>query len=101
MKQRTISAIVMALIFIPIFIFGGKIFNIAFLVLTIMGLREFMKAQEKEKKYPDFIRLISYLSISLLYFSNSINNSEFEFVINYRLAAGIFLIMLLQKRILI
>lgn len=94
MKKRIISAIIALIIFIPVFIIGGKVFNIAFLVLTILGLREFMKIREKTKKYPDFIRLISYLSISFLYFGNSLNNNM-EFIINYKLLAGIFLILLL------
>ena len=72
MKQRVISAIIAFMIFIPIFIIGGKIFNIAFYILTLIGLREFMNARETEKKFPDFIRLISYILISFLYFVNRI-----------------------------
>ena len=55
MKQRVISAIVAALIFIPIFALGGLYFNLAFYILTLLGLREFISSKEKEKKYPDFI----------------------------------------------
>ena len=35
------------MIFIPIFIIGGKVFNIAFYILTLIGLKEFMN------KYPN------------------------------------------------
>ena len=94
MKKRIISALVALMIFIPILIIGGKIFNIAFFILTIMGLREFMKIKEKEKKYPDFIRLIAYLTVSLIYFESSLSDN-FSFVINYKLLAGTFLIFLL------
>ena len=88
MKTRIISAIVAFIIFIPIFIIGGIPFNIAFYVLTLLGLREFMKVRETQKKYPDFIRFISYLMITLLYFECTLNgNATFSF--NYMMVAGI------------
>lgn len=94
MKQRVISAIVVASIFIPIFIIGNLPFNLVFYVLTLLSLREFMKVRESEKKFPDFIRLISYILITLLYFQNTLNNN-LEFNIDYRLISGLFLILLL------
>lgn len=94
MKQRVMSAIVTFVIFIPIFIIGGFAFNLAFYVLTLLALREFMKVREKEKMYPDFIRLISYLVISLMYFQNTLNN-DLNFAVDYRLVSGIFLTFLL------
>ena len=92
MKKRVISAIVMLAVFIPIFIIGGNLFNITFFVITLLGFKEFVHI--KNQKYPDFIRLISYLSVTLLYFSNTLTNN-LTFSIDYRLLAGIFLILLL------
>lgn len=94
MKQRIISALVVALIFIPIVIVGGLTFNIVFFILTILGIREFMKARQNEKKIPDFMRFISYLLITLLYFQNTLNK-DFTLSSDYRLVSGIFLILLL------
>ena len=94
MKQRVISAIVAFLIFIPIFIIGGKVFNVAFYILTLIGLREFMNARETEKKFPDFIRLISYILISFLYFINTYDMGM-SFAIDYRIIAGLSLALLL------
>lgn len=94
MKQRVISAIVAFMIFIPIFIIGGNLFNIAFFILTLVGLREFMNAREKEKKFPDFIRLISYVLISFLYFVNTYD-AGMSFSIDYRIVAGLSLALLL------
>lgn len=94
MKQRTISAIIAFVIFIPIFIIGGKVFNIAFYILTLLGLREFMNVREKEKKFPDFIRLISYILISFLYFVNTYD-AGMSFSIDYRIVAGLSLTLLL------
>ena len=94
MKQRVISAVVVFAIFIPIFIIGGSIFNFAFYILTILGLREFMKIRSKEKKFPDFIRFISYLMITFLYFENTLNGN-LNFTLDYKLLSGIFLTLLL------
>lgn len=94
MKQRVVSALIAAIIFIPIFIIGGITFNLAFYVLTVLGLREFMKVRENEKKFPDFIRLIAYLMITLLYFTNTLSN-DFNVSIDYRLVSGLLLVFLL------
>ena len=94
MKTRVISAIVAFMIFIPIFLIGGIVFNIAFYILTLLGIREFMKAREKQKKYPDFIRLITYLLISLLYFGCTLK-SNLTFSLDYKMIAGVCLTMLL------
>ena len=94
MKQRVISAVIALMIFIPIFIIGGKLFNVAFYILTLVALREFMNAREKEKKFPDFIRLISYILISFLYFINTYD-AGLSFSIDYRIIAGLSLALLL------
>lgn len=94
MKQRVISAIVALLIFIPVFIVGGLTFNLVFYVVTLLGLREFMKVRENQKKFPDFIRLISYLLITLFYFQNTLS-SNLNFSIDYRIISGLFLTLLL------
>ena len=62
MKTRIISAIVAIGVAIPIFIYGGLVFSFAFYILTILGLREFLKVRENEKSFPDFINsLMEYL----------------------------------------
>ena len=94
MKQRVISAIVALLIFIPVFIIGGMMFNLAFYLVTLLGLREFMRVRESQKKFPDFIRLISYLLITLFYFQNTLS-SNLDFSIDYRIISGLFLTLLL------
>ena len=94
MKTRIISAIVALMIFIPVFIIGGKVFNIAVYILTLLGIREFMKSREKNNKYPDFIRLITYIMITLLYFDCTFNgNLVLSF--NYKMISGICLTLLL------
>ena len=90
MKQRVISAVVAFAIFIPIFIIGGIPFNIAFYILTLLGLKEFMKVKEKEKKFPDFIRFVAYIMITILYFGCTLN-TKMDFNMDYRMIAGLFL----------
>ncbi len=92
MKKRVLSAIVAFLIFIPIFLIGGTLFNVAFYIVTILGIREFMKI--RDKKIPDFIRFIVYLLITLIYFSNTLNN-DLSFNIDYRLISSLFIVILL------
>ena len=94
MKTRVISAIIAAIIFIPIFIIGGNVFKIAIYVVTLMGLREFMKARSNDNKIPDFIRFIAYLLISFLYFE-CVMSKENVLSFDYRIIAGIFLTLLL------
>lgn len=94
MKTRILSAIVAFLIFIPIFIIGGFIFNVSIYILMILGIREFMKARESKTKFPDFIRLIVYLMITILYFECTINgNLTLSF--NYKIISGICLTLFL------
>ena len=94
MKQRVISAIVVFALAIPIFLIGGNLFKIAFYILTLLALKEFMSVREKEKKYPDFIRFISYTLITFLYFGNILNKNN-SFIVDYKLISSIFLIILM------
>lgn len=95
MKQRVISAIVVFMLALPIFLIGGNLFKIAFYILTLMALKEFMNVREKERKYPDFIRFISYILITFLYFGNVLNKNN-SFIVDYKLIASIFLIILMS-----
>lgn len=92
MKIRLISALAVILILIPIFYLGGITFDIAVYLITIFGFREFIKARDKET--PDFIKFISYLMITFVYFETALSE-KMSFEINYRLLSGLFLTILL------
>lgn len=94
MKKRTISAIIALLIFVPIFVKGGTIFNLAIYILSILGLKEFLDIKSTKKELPSFISFISYVLMTLIVFSN-INNNEMTFMIDYRIITGLFLVYLL------
>ena len=92
MKIRLLSAIAIFLVFIPIFYIGGTLFNIAFYFITVFGFREFINA--RDKRTPDLIKYISYLMITFVYFE-TVLYENLNFIIDYRLVAGVFLTMLL------
>ena len=94
MKKRIISAIVALLILVKIFIIGGNIYNIAIYILSLLGVREFLKIKSEKKEIPNFINFISYIIITLLVFYN-ISNTELLFSIDYRVITGLFLVFLL------
>ena len=61
MKTRTISAIVVLAIAIPIFLMGGYVYTAAIYVLSLLALREFIKIKETKKDLPEFMEFISYI----------------------------------------
>jgi len=63
MKQRIISAIIMIIIVVPILIMGGLPFKIFSIVLATLGMYEFMKVREAEKKFPIYMKLLAYIFI--------------------------------------
>jgi len=65
MKQRIISAIIMIIIVVPILIMGGLPFKIFSIVLATLGMYEFMKVREAEKKFPIYMKLLAYIFIIL------------------------------------
>ena len=93
MKTRIISAIVALLIFIPIFIKGGMLFDVAVFVLAVLGLKEFLEVKKSKKEMPFLIEFISYISLGLIIFFNSSNN--YLLSVDYRMVAGLFLTFLI------
>ncbi len=91
MMERVISAIVALLIFIPIFIVGGTIYNVAVLILSVLALREFLNIKQIKKELPTFIVFISYVLLTLFVLTN-ITNKDIIFSIDYRIISGLFLV---------
>lgn len=94
MKKRTISAIVVLALAIPIFIKGGFIFKFAIYILSMLGLKEFLDIKSIKKELPSFISFISYV-IMTLFIISSLNKTNLIFTIDYRIIVGLFLIFLL------
>jgi len=94
MKTRIISALVMLAIVIPISIIGGTPFSIATLIIGLLALKEMIDIRETKKKFPFFMKLISYLIITLLILTNH-NSNIFEYVLDYKfISVTLFLLLL-------
>lgn len=65
MKQRVISAFLMALIGIPLFIIGGIVFEFGVLLLSIVVLKEILDTIEVKKELPFFIKFLCYLLLGI------------------------------------
>ncbi len=58
MKQRTITAIVMAIILVPLFILGGWFTNILFAILAYIGTYELINIRSKKSNLPKICKFI-------------------------------------------
>lgn len=94
MKTRVLSAIVAFSIFIPVFLMGGNVFKVAFFVVALQGLREYINVREKRKEFPNFIKLIAYICLTLFYFCVDINQNM---IINFdfRIITGLLVVLFL------
>ena len=82
MKTRIISAIVAALIVVPIFYFGGFAYRIGVGIIGVIGYTEFLMAKEKEKYLPALVKIIGYITLFTIFAINVLNKDVFS--INYK-----------------
>ena len=93
LKTRIISAVVALSIFIPIFIIGGVVFKIAVYVIAMLGLKEYLDVREKRKRFPDIIKLLSYILLSVLFYELKVDN-EMIMSIDFRYIISLFLVLM-------
>ena len=93
LKTRIISAVVALSIFIPIFIIGGVVFKIAVYVIAMLGLKEYLDVREKRKRFPDIIKLLSYILLSVLFYELKVDN-EMIMTIDFRYIISLFLVLM-------
>ena len=96
MGKKILSAIVMLLIFIPIFYIGGSLYNVFIYVLGFLAMNELLTVKNSKKEIPLIIKFLSYLAYSFLVFSN-IKNESLIFSIDYRVSSGAFLLFLIPN----
>lgn len=94
MKQRIISAIIMAIILLPILIMGGELFAILAAVIGCLALKELIALKKSEKKIPFLTELMAYISTIYLIFTNY-TSSELIFSVDYRLICVLIFIFLI------
>lgn len=91
MKTRILSAIVMAVIAIPILIIGGLPFKIFVMVLGASSSYELLSIRKNHKELPIFIRLLSYIIIAtFIYLGTSVYSINYELI--YKIIAALFII---------
>lgn len=93
MKTRIISALVLLMLVIPIYLIGGMLFTGAIIVLSMLALKEFMDIKETKKKLPIFIKLLAYILTVLIMLSTELTDGNL--VIDFRIITGLCLTMLL------
>ena len=93
MKTRIISAIVAALIVIPVVYFGGFYYRVGVGILAVIGYTEFLMAREKTRPLPNLVKILSYISLFMLFINNVLNKDMFG--IDYRFLLMLILIYLI------
>lgn len=93
MKKRVISAIVAALIVIPVCYFGGNYYRIGVGILAVLGFTEFLMAKDNIKEIPNMVKILSYLCLFMFIALQVLNKNTFS--IDYRLLLFIILIYLI------
>lgn len=92
MMKRTISAVILLMIGIPLVVLGGVPYRLGIFVISLMALKEFLDIKQIKKELPIFISLISYIVMGLFVLSESGNS--LIFTIDFRIIAGLFLVFL-------
>lgn len=94
MKTRIISAIILALLIIPIVIYGGLIFDIMMYLIASFAFNEFLNIKEKKKELPILIKIICFLIFLLVIFG--FNNLDHNiFTVDFRIISALLLIFLI------
>lgn len=86
MTKRILSAILMAIIFIPFLLIGGVPFGIFMAILGVLGLYELFKVHGKKRDIPTILKVISYI-ILVGFCLNNIDSFEFHYEFDYRIVA--------------
>lgn len=94
MKKRVISAIVALIIVIPLLLTGGVLYNGGVVILSLLALREFLKARETKKELPLFINFISYI-ILVLIVATGVNTNNMVFTVDFRIISALIMVFLL------
>lgn len=93
MTKRVVSAIVIALIFIPFLLMGGIYFTIFMTIIGMGGLYELMHIRETKKKIPFVMKVIAYVMVAVLIINNS-KAIDFQYNLDYRLVSAIIFLFL-------
>ena len=76
MKQRIITAIIMAIVLIPLFILGGWFTNILFAILAYVGTYELISLRSKKSNLPKISKFILPLFSSMIVIISALYGTE-------------------------
>jgi phosphatidate cytidylyltransferase len=94
MKQRTLTAIILLIICIPLLFIGGVFFNLFALVVGVFGLKEMLDTRDSKYPIPLMMKLITFASFIYLIVNMPIDSIDI-YLLDYRNIAVIILLMLL------
>ena len=69
MKQRVISAIIAAIIVIPIYLIGGWVFNFGVVAIGALAFLEILKLKVSHNTIPNGVRVLGFLCLELIVLS--------------------------------
>lgn len=92
--KKTLIAIILLIISIPILIIGGNLYNLAIYIISLLGLNEFINIKNEKKEIPLFIKMISFIALTFLILSGT-KNETLVYSIDYRILAGTFTLFLI------
>lgn len=90
MKIRVISAIIMAIILVPVLLIGNTLFDIVMIILAMGSLQELFNMRSHFKPVPFAVRMIGFILLFLFIISGSNQNSllfsfEYKYVVAFLL----------------
>ncbi len=94
MMTRIISAIVMVLIVIPVFVIGGDLFKVGIFLISMLGMKEYIEIKETKKDLPILIKLFSYCFIPVILFTINMTD-DLILHIDFKIITGLLLLVLL------
>ena len=94
MKTRILSAILIAVIFIPFLYIGGIPFRVLFTILGVCGLHELIHIKDKKNKIPSIMKIVSYLAVTILCLNNTMLFSS-NYIISYQMIAVMIFVFIL------
>lgn len=92
MKNRIISAVIMALIIIPVLYFGGIFFDIGVGIISLIAFTEIISVK-KDANIPNVMKIIGAICMLMLMYLN-VDGHTLVFGLNYETLSLVFLLML-------
>lgn len=94
MKQRTMTALAILIICIPILLVGGTFFNLFVLLVGVFGLKEMLDMRDNRFQLPMVVKVIAFVSFIYLVVNMS-PAKDFVYLLDYRNIVLVLLLMLI------